>query len=229
MTLDPATLHDPLFWLMAAVILAGFTPFALYLLAVTGANLRGRPVPSFAQVLARLTPGRAAPAAPDLAEIAENTRRILELLAEMQASPAPAAPPPDPQPERRAERRAPPGMENDGMDRSTAWADRRRSDRGRAARGTGYGGAEPGQTYAPGTGTRASDRPALSDEVRQALARLKLPETDLPDMGVLTRAYRGSARDSHPDRGGSTESFLEIRKAYDLVLREIGAAKKAAR
>lgn len=209
---------DPVVWVMLAVIVAAFAPWAWYALAVMGANIRGRPVPSFGQVIGRRS--RSAP--PELEQVAADIREILTLLRTQSGTETRT----ERREERREDRRAP-EPEDDGLDRSRAWSDRRRSDRGRAARGTGYAGADPDTAYQPGTGNRATDRPAISEAVRTALRRLKLGESELPDVASLTRAYRAAARSTHPDGGGASDSFVAIKAAYDAVLAEIGAARQA--
>ena len=217
---------DPMFWLMLAFIVIAFTPYCIYALAVLGANLRGRSVPSFGETMSWILPGRPRPSsAAQLDEIAATTRRILELLGETRAASSEQA---HAEPETEKDRAQAQEPEDSGIDRSAAWSDRRRSDRGREARGTAYSGAEPGKTYKPGTGSRTTDRPSFSEELRAALRQLKLKDAELPDVASLTRAYRDAVKTAHPDAGGSQEGFLTIKAAYDKVLKEISTLRRSA-
>lgn len=54
---------------------------------------------------------------------------------------------------------------------------------------------------------------------RQALDLLGLPETcTLED---VKSAYRQKAKDTHPDKGGCTEEFIQVKAAYDTLM-ELG-------
>lgn len=218
--LPPDLVSNPMFWTMLAVIFVGLLPLVLYTIAVIGANVTGRSVPAFGDVLAVFAGQTRASHDQALDEVAENTRKILELLSQQMS-----------QPDATAEAGAFSQEEEpaqDNIDDSAAWSNRRRSDRGFAARGTGYGGADPNKTYNPGTGTRAGDRQMFTDELRNALRLLDLLNGEMPDVAKLTRAYKDAAKAAHPDRGGSTETFLAVKEAYDLVLKEIGAARRGA-
>lgn len=232
LSLNSELLSYPMFWLMLAVIVAAFTPYVFYMCAVVIANLGGRPVPRFGDTLSMMSGRGGGAREATLEEIAQNTREILTLLSTGAAA-ASGDPEPEtevpPQEERPNEERRSSDAQDDGIGPETAWSDRRRSDRGREARGTGYAGAERGKTYRPGTGNRATDRPSFSDELRGALTRLGLRESELPDIATLTRAYRSAAKSAHPDRGGGADAFVAVKSAYDTVLSEIEANKRGAR
>jgi molecular chaperone DnaJ len=52
----------------------------------------------------------------------------------------------------------------------------------------------------------------------EALHIFGFPETiQNPDLKELTRRFRKLAREKHPDKGGDSEEFLRIKKAYDIL------------
>ncbi|MGL4401632.1 MAG: SprT-like domain-containing protein, partial [Luteolibacter sp.] len=53
--------------------------------------------------------------------------------------------------------------------------------------------------------------------VDQALKVLGLERTDLGDATKLKKAYRATAMDAHPDRGGSEEVMKKVNAAYELL------------
>lgn len=56
---------------------------------------------------------------------------------------------------------------------------------------------------------------ASVDEQTLALRTLKL-KADASQRDI-TRSYRELASRNHPDRGGNTETFINIRQAYELL------------
>ena len=57
------------------------------------------------------------------------------------------------------------------------------------------------------------------DEQTMALRTLKLKAD--ADLSEITRSYRTLASRHHPDRGGDNETFINIRRAYELLRQEV--------
>ena len=63
----------------------------------------------------------------------------------------------------------------------------------------------------------------FSSDEKKACEKLgiKMDQLGKMDKAELSRIYRLKAKESHPDAGGSGEAFLEIKEAYECLLRRI--------
>lgn len=58
------------------------------------------------------------------------------------------------------------------------------------------------------------------EEIQKALAALGFDCDSHPNMAEVKTAYRAAAVRTHPDRGGTSEGFHEIKTAFDILLAE---------
>ncbi|WP_248516415.1 DnaJ domain-containing protein [Salinarchaeum laminariae] len=116
------------------------------------------------------------------------------------------------------------GPQNDGRwrERGTDWRDKRR----RAQRRTEAGrrGARGRRTRRRGFGTEAGGSAGYYGQASSAQAGMS-PDRARGVLGVrsdadadaVRDAYREKVKETHPDRGGSTESFKRVNEAYETL------------
>lgn len=59
----------------------------------------------------------------------------------------------------------------------------------------------------------------MENEVKSSLRILGFTGSVTLDLGVVKLQYRRLAKEYHPDKSGDSVRFMEIKKAYDLVLK----------